>query len=515
MELRDYLSVLARRRAMVIAVFAATLAAALAVALLQPAKWTAKATLRVQPSAALVGGTVQEDDVKYLDRLVNTYSRLATSREMGERVARELNLAEPPQISFAQIPNTNLVEVGVTTGERGRAAPTAKRVASLLIGEIETLAAADARAAEKSFARRTRELERDKARAQAELEQLEADPAVADRQRALELREDVRGTSQRLAVLRDDHERYQSTLEANARGVTRIAEPAEPMQPDNRNLKVTLALGLLLAAVVAPGMAFVAENLSRRFNTGEEIEASLDAPVLGTVPLVPGVSSRQLFNSGSPAEEAVRALRTLLLHNAPGSGDARTVLITSAHPGEGKSTVTANLGRSLALSGRSTALVDADLRAPVLHEIFGADREPGLGEILRDPQAWVHVALPTGVSNLELIPAGRPTDDPATLLGLPTTKAVFHALARRYEYVLVDSPALLAVTDALAIIENVDGVLLVAGLRVQRDVLRRAHQTLTRVGAPVLGVVVNGAAEPLMYGYGDYGRRSARGSTVG
>ena len=131
MELRDYLSILAARRHLVIAVFVAAIAVACAVTLLQPAKWTAVATLRVEPSTSLVGGSVQADDVKYLDRVVNTYSQLASSPEMANRVAAELHLAAPPDIEFAQVPNTNLVKLKVTTGDRDSAAPAARRVTSL------------------------------------------------------------------------------------------------------------------------------------------------------------------------------------------------------------------------------------------------------------------------------------------------------------------------------------------------------------------------------------------------
>lgn len=107
MELRDYLSVLARRRHIVAVVFAATLAVAITVPLLLPAKWTGTATMRVEPTSSLVGGSVQADDVKYLDRLVNTYSQLASSAEMRDRVTSELRLGERPTIQFAQVPNTN------------------------------------------------------------------------------------------------------------------------------------------------------------------------------------------------------------------------------------------------------------------------------------------------------------------------------------------------------------------------------------------------------------------------
>jgi Mrp family chromosome partitioning ATPase len=108
------------------------------------------------------------------------------------------------------------------------------------------------------------------------------------------------------------------------------------------------------------------------------------------------------------------------------------------------------------------------------------------------------------------LPAGEEVDDAPTLLGFPwASSSLFVELADQYEYVLIDSPAVLSVPDALAATRNADGVLLVAGSDVKRDALRYAHEQLTRVGAEVLGVVVNGAGDPDLYPYVDYGPRLA------
>jgi capsular exopolysaccharide synthesis family protein len=518
-ELRDYLSVLARRRHIVAVVFAATLAVAITVPLLLPAKWTGTATMRVEPTSSLVGGSVQADDVKYLDRLVNTYSQLASSAEMRDRVTSELRLGKRPTIQFAQVPNTNLVKLSVTTSDRDSAAPAAKRVATLLISEVETLARGDATAAEASFDRRTAGLERDKARAQAELDRLEANPSTQSSEQALLLREQINGMTQRLAAQRADHERYQSTREANERAMTVVAEPTRPQAPENRNLKLALALGLMLGLIMGPSVAFVAENLSRRFRSRDEIEASVNAPILSAVPVAGDLATTALFDSGSPADGAIRRLRTtLLLQSRAADRPAdtpRTILVTSAYPGEGKSTVVANLGRSLAQSGQSTLLIDADLHRPVLHKYFGLPNDGGLSDILQTPKAvrkaqWARLFRQTGVGGLALLCAGERVDDAPRLLSMPwASSAMFVELADRYEYVLVDAPAVLTVPDALAITRNVDGVLLVAASDVDRDALRYASEQLSRVGADTLGIVVNGAADAGLYPYVEYGPHAA------
>ena len=525
MELHQYLSVLARHLRVVVAVIAVAIAVALAFTFLQPTRWSATSTLRVEPSSSLVGGSVQTDDVAYLDRLVNTYSRFATSLEMRHRIAAELGLEAAPAVNFRQIANTNLVEIQVITADRSKATPAAKRLSELLIAQLATLATADAKAAAQAFDRRTRDLEREKARTQRELDDLRADPASARSARALVLRDQISGLSQRLAAIREDHERYESTRDANARGVSLVTEPTVT-RPDKPNVKLALALALVLGVVAGAGLAFLMENLSRRFRTGDEIEASVDAPVIASVPVVGGALARSLFNGSSPAEEAFRRLRTTLSLPPRHEADLpdRIILVTSAHAGEGKSTVVANLGRSLAMSGRSTLLVDADLRLPVLHRYFDLRNERGLSDLLRkapepgDALDWTPLVRETGVPGLSLMTAGEPVQDPPTLLGRAATTSLFVAFAGRYDYVIADSPAVLAVTDAVELTRTVDGVLLVAGSNVQRDAFRHAHQELTRAGAYIIGVVVNGASEEGLYpyqGYGDYLKGPGRPASAG
>jgi non-specific protein-tyrosine kinase len=506
MELHDYLKVLARRKMTVVAVVVVAVAVAVGATMLRAPTWTAGATLRVEPGASLIGGSVQADDVEYLDRLVNTYSRFATSDEMRERVGAELGLAAPPEVGFRQIANTNLVRLSTTTTSREQAGPAAQKVATLLIAEIQALVNSDVKAAEDSFDRRTTQLETEKARAQSELDALRA--ARRDRERRLILQERIDGMEQRLTALRADHERFQSSREAGTRGVTVVAQPMPPTAPDNRNLKLAIAVALVVACIAGPGMAFLTENLSRRFRTGEEVEEAVDAPVLAVVPSVGRGTRRTLFERRSLAEEAFRRLRTTLLLQMPGR--QATLLVTSAQPGEGKSTVVANLGRSLAEAGRSTLLIDADMRLPVLHRFFGVKNRRGLSDLLRshangDPLPWSEVVYPTDVPDLSLLAAGPPVDDAPTLLGLASTSALYSELGDQFDFVLFDSPAVLAVTDALALTPYVDGVLLVAGSRVSRDALRMAHQALARADAPVLGAVVNGAEDRSMFPYAGYG----------
>jgi Mrp family chromosome partitioning ATPase len=587
MDVREYVAVLLRQRRLVVAVMAVTLAAALAFLALKPSPWTADATVAVEPGTAVVGGDVRQDDISYLERLVNTYATLGASRDVREGVARRVGLPQAPEVQVTPVPSTNLMTVKATTSDARSAPRAAHAVADELIEQVRKASADAVKAAETSFMRRRAALEADIAQASV---QLDSSRGSGDRTAERQLRERIESDRASLDAQRDTYENYQAGREARAGSIS-LVTPALHATKASRGIEQVIVVALLLGGVAAAGLAFVAENLSGSFRTRAELEASVDSLVLAAIPRVSGASRHATFNGGSHAEEAFRRLRTNFLLQV--REDVQTVLVTSADPGEGKTTVVANLGRSLAQSGRSVVLVDADLRAPRLHEFFGEPVAPGLGDVLtaspdsRMPSegrssngkaaeagllrrithalreggdmrrtelaaAVGHAsnggtftrALKLGVATgvlattgrgtyqlvdrlsdgpvgsddlgvrripsvpgLALLPAGRSIDDPATLLGSRAAERLLKDLRRTFDFVLVDSPAVRAVPDALAIRYSVDDVLLVAGADVHRDALRLTHDELARAGAPPMGIVLNSASDRGLYPYVAYPSR--------
>ena len=355
---------------------AVTLAAALAFLALKPSPWTAEATVAVEPGTAVVGGDVRQDDISYLERLVNTYATLGASRDVREGVARRVDLPQAPEVQVTPVPSTNLMTVKATTPDARSAARAADAVADELIEQVRKSSADAVKAAESSFMRRRAALEADIAQASV---QLDSSRGSGDRTAERQLRERIESDRASLDAQRDTYENYQAGREARAGSIS-LVTPALHATKASRGVEQVIVIALLLGGVAAAGLAFVAENLSGSFRTRAELEASVDSLVLAAIPRVSGASRDATFNGGSQAEEAFRRLRTNFLLQV--REDVQTVLVTSADPGEGKTTVVANLGRSLAQSGRSVVLVDADLRAPRLHEFFGELVAPGLGDVL-------------------------------------------------------------------------------------------------------------------------------------
>jgi non-specific protein-tyrosine kinase len=494
-ELRDYLAVFRRRKYLVAGVTGTCGVVAFAVASLLPAAYTATATLRVQPGTGVVGGVVRADDLAYLDRLENTYANLARSRQVTDEVVRQTGLRERPEVEVHGAANTELMEVQVTTGSPQTAAAAANALAAELVRHVRALDRTSNDEAEELFNSRTGELEEEIAAAVSQRAALQAAPSSEDdRLEILTLTEQIASRRASLASLRADYESLQLAQQARSLGLSVVAKATPPTHPSNRDLGLTLGIALVLGLVASAGLAFFAENLTLRFRTSDEIEKAVKAPILAAIPDVSESPTGGVFNSGSRAEEAFRRLATAVLA-ASAKEPLQTVVVTSAEPNQGKSTVVANLGRALAQSGRSVLLVDANLRSPVLHEIYGLPNEHGLSDILVGRSADEGSLLrPTGVPGLWLLPAGSVANDPAMLLGSLEIERWVPSVESRFDFVLFDSPAVLAVSDPLALARSVDAVMFVAREDVLRDRLSLAHREVRQLDVRFLGVVINKVA---------------------
>ena len=198
----------------------------------------------------------------------------------------------------------------------------------------------------------------------------------------------------------------------------------------------------------------------------------------------------------SPAAEAYRTLRTNLTFFAALDRPIETLVVTSAGPDEGKSEVLANLAVTMAQGERRTILVDADLRRPGLHEIFGVSNDRGLMTMILEEGAVDNPPLlDVGLEKLSLMPSGPLPPNPADILGSSKMEQVISALKDRADVILFDAPPVVAVTDAAVLGTKVDGVLLVVSAgRTRRDHAERAKELLERVHVRILGAVLNETA---------------------
>jgi succinoglycan biosynthesis transport protein ExoP len=317
---------------------------------------------------------------------------------------------------------------------------------------------------------------------------------------------------------------------SNIRVVDVAGTPTHPITP---NVPRNIELGLLLGLACGIGLAFVLESLDTTVRNMEEVSAISALPALGTIPLqisINGYSRKRLTTlSGgdgkteqpdlvtyvrpkSEAAEAYRALRTSILLSSFGA-PPKVILVTSALPQEGKTTISANSALVLAQRGSRVLLLDADLRRPGIEKLFGITARGGLSTLISGVDKLEDVLLPsTKIPNLWILPAGPLPPQPAELLSSTVLKDCIARWRNEYDHIVIDTPPCLSVTDAVVLSPEADRVILVARSgQTTKPALRRACDLLQQVDARVMGVVLNAlnvrsADGYYSYSYGTYAR---------
>ena len=308
----------------------------------------------------------------------------------------------------------------------------------------------------------------------------------------------------------------------NVRVLDRPLKPMAPVFPrTSTNLAVGIALGLLLGFAGATGR----EMLDRTVRNAEDIERELGLAVLGSLPDVARDSSAmnlgyyygrkraQKAQAASPtrdgarpellvhthpksvAAEAARSIRTNLMFMSP-DNPYRCLLVTSAGPAEGKTTVATSIAIAIAQTGQSVCLVDCDLRKPRVHAVFGERNDKGVTTALLEPGQLASLVLETQIPNLKILRAGPTPPNPADLMHSEAFGRVLQELRAEFDRVVIDSPPIGLVTDGVILATRVDAtVLVVRALSTRRDAAKRAMRSLRDVGATCAGFVLN-AVEP-------------------
>jgi polysaccharide biosynthesis transport protein len=350
--------------------------------------------------------------------------------------------------------------------------------------------------------------------------------------------------------VRQDYQKARMAEEVEAGDVDIVDLAGTPYAPVWATAPLKLALGLLLGLLLGTGGAFLLEALNTSIRKPEDLELALHVPGLAVIPRLNGTPAlprrRGLLRPGKKAEleskrptaaalgtvtqpfsigvEAFRMLRSSLLWCEQGDS-MKTLVVTSAAPGEGKTLTSANLAVTFAYDGLRVLLIDCDVRRPRLHGMFQVPRSPGLMELLTptlndskgesltfNPSVGrtdsgrpiADVIRPTNVRGLSLLTCGAPPTNPSGLLSGVRMRVLLQELAKTFDLVILDTPPVLATADAGILGSLADGVLLVvrAG-QTDRVAAKRAHQQLVNVGANIVGTVLNDPGGEVSQ-YGDY-----------
>jgi succinoglycan biosynthesis transport protein ExoP len=304
-----------------------------------------------------------------------------------------------------------------------------------------------------------------------------------------------------------------------------IDQAAVPKAADSPKPALNCALGLLLGSSCGLLFAFIRDRADSSLREPGDAVQHLGLTELGTIVHVPAVKARspRLIESTPvaddnllPALESYRAIVTSLLFDA-NRNRSRVLAVTSPGPGEGKTTVIANIGVMLASIGRRVMVIDGDTRSPSLAKVFGLDNDRGLSTLLEGAAITemkvAAVVQETNIPGLSVLVSGPPSLKTADFLHGSAFRTLISGLRKRYDYVLIDTAPMLPVADARVIGASADAVICVARARkTKRHAVERVHQQLASDGIRVLGLILNDSHMPTSVygGYADYIRTSYR-----
>ncbi|MHB8050913.1 MAG: tyrosine-protein kinase domain-containing protein [Coriobacteriia bacterium] len=517
LDLRDYLNVMMARKWTIIGVAVAVTLVALVWSLIQPAVYEgqAKVLISEKSSGADLFGSMGLDFSSQPERGLQTQVQLMQVRPLLENTIRELDLGIAPEtlaakVSVSAVGQTNIVTIIARDGDPEAAAAIANSLAD-------------------EFVAWSRDYKRESLQAAAE--EVETRLGIA-REEILELGREIQNQGKsdeltaELAIATGNYTTLAAKLEElriNAQlevGSGRVVSPAvvteEPVEPTPvRNT----ALGLVVGLVLGLGMAFLYEYLDNTIKSSDEAEKLLGVPVLGLIPAEKYEKDERrrtsiLTHPGGAAAESYRVLRNNL-DFINFQHDLKTLLITSAAPSEGKSTVAANLAAGLAQAGKKVVLVASDFRKPTTQQFFGVRNLIGLSDVLTGAHS-LKSALQRPREDMELLvlTSGKLPPNPSELLGSERMREVLDELKQWADWIIIDTPPLLAVADGAALARYTDGVLLITkGGSSTREAVKKAGEMIASAGGRLVGSAVwgldsmgsrAGYGYGMGYGYGGY-----------
>ncbi|MGB4309977.1 MAG: polysaccharide biosynthesis tyrosine autokinase [Candidatus Cloacimonadaceae bacterium] len=319
----------------------------------------------------------------------------------------------------------------------------------------------------------------------------------------------------------------------NIRIVDLASRPVSPIKP---RVSMNILVGVILGLGLGIGAAFLVHSLDNKLRTLEDMETYVRLPIVGTIPVIQesearmeefnamiekaeGENKEQLSKSmhyvmmqlvshyapKSPVAESYRTLRTNILSRRNTTGST-SMLITSSGPKEGKSTTIVNTAITLAQMNAKVILVDMDMRRPMIHNKFGIEKENGLSDYLIDPDVSIEqVTKATGIPNLDVITSGFVPPNPAELISSARTDILLEELKAHYDFVLFDTPPIIAVTDALILTKKVDLTFLVVRCGfTEKGIIKRTKELMANIDATIDGIIVNGIYAQKYYSRQNY-----------
>ncbi len=461
------------------------------------------------------------------NQLAALYADIAMREQVRQATMEALNLRRLPSYHALALPNRQLLQIVVVDTSPVRAQAVANELANQLI-LLSPDGTSDSERDRNAFI--TEQLDRLEEQITATEDEIQvAEETLGGLFSARDIADthrEINALCSKLSALQSTYAGLLSGTRQSATNTISVIEPAYlPTSPVGPHPLLTVIAATIIAFVLATAAAYLLDYLDDTIRSPDQISRRIGVPVVGTIARFQngdgtgGLIMRD--NPRSPEAEGFRGLRVAVQFSL-NANNAKSLLITSPHQGDGKSLIAANLALALAQSGLRTLLIDLDLHRPSQHKVFGVDNEQGLSTLLyhlellddkapmRLPDTMVDELInrDTGLDRLALITSGPITGRPSELLINGTVKKLMAALMPRYDVIVVDAPPALAVSDAVALSTQVDSVFILASVKQTRKAdLRNVLERMNNVGANVSGIILNQLStqsEYYHYRYSDY-----------
>jgi len=487
MELKTYFDILVRRKFIIVITVLAALVAVVIGIWLQTPMYQATVTLRVSVSSS---GSLSYSSTSYALQLLNTTAKIATSGIVKAELLERLNMTREPEITAQVVSNTELIELSVEDENPYTAARAASTLAEILIAQSNQVYAGGGISAQQVLGEQlaAAEKELDLAREDYENELMKPTPSP----------EMVDVLYQTLLLKQRSYEtlltQYQESIyeqEMRSNMITVVENPEIPTSPSKPRVLYTLVLGLAAGLFGGVFLAFATEAFDTTLYTSDDIENAAEMEPLARIPRAKGGQLKLSSTEDTPFAESFRDL-SMKIQRLDRQSPMKVIVVFSAEPSEGKSIVVSHLALRLAESCKKVVVVDCDLRRPKLHTWFGLDNSIGLKEVLVGSADLFAALQQTAYEGLSVLTSGVWVERPTLLFGTPQMEEIIATLRNEFDYVLLDTPAFLAVGDVSVISEYADGLLLVACREVtRRGPLQAAASFVKKLQNKTVGLIIN------------------------
>ena len=496
MELRKYINIIWRRKITIFLTLLVTLVGVAIGTKRATPVYQTSTTLRIAVSAS---GSIDYSDYMYADRLMNTYVNIATSRPVVEEVMKQLGLSQAPVIHAEIIPNTEFIKITVEHPSPSTAAKVANTLADVLIAQSNKLFIGGGKSLTEVLQEQMALVQDDLDKTQKEYEILlartPAPESIDVTRQLLELKQS------NYASLLQQYEQARSREGIQANMITVFETATIPEVPARPRVLLNMVLGLIVGLIGGLGLALIFENFDTTLYEIEQIETATQLPALAKIPKA---NKRQIsaFQDGfSPFAESFRNMATYLqVTNHQHS--KKVLLLISAEKQQGKSMIAFHLACSLAELGTNVVVVDCDTRRPTLQSLFHLTNQVGLKDVLEQRASLKDALQQSSFEGVQVLTSGSQLAHPSQMLSSAQMNKLIKSLDEQFDYVLLDSPPILAVADVAALAPAADALILVVRqAHAQKEAVQAASNFLARQNGKFTFLVVNQVKTAGHYSY--------------